>query len=139
MKKALLDTNIVLDFALAREKFLDNVVKILRLVADKKVVVFVSASSITDIYYILQKAEGALKALNFIKELAEIVEIAAVDKIVVQTALTYNLKDFEDAIQLATAQHSALDYIITRNEKDFMNHTTSVEVCSPEQFLNTMT
>jgi predicted nucleic acid-binding protein len=138
MKKALLDTNVVLDFALAREKFLDNVIKILLLVAEKKVTVYVSASSITDIYYILSKAESTAKALSFIRELVEITEIATVDKMVVQTALAYNFKDFEDAVQLATSQHSALDYLITRNEKDFLNHSTAIEVYSPEQFLNIM-
>lgn len=98
-----------------------------------------STSSITDIYDTLRKAESPIKALSFIQELGEIAEVATVDKMVVQTALTYNLKDFEDAIQSATTQHSALEYVITRNEKDFLNHSTTIEVHSPEQFLNTMT
>ena len=48
--QVLIDTNIILDVLLNREPFVQNAVKILK-IPESKVYKFVSASSITDIYY----------------------------------------------------------------------------------------
>ena len=38
----------------------------------------------------------------------------------VTNAIEMRLKDFEDAVQIQTAQRVGADFIITRNVKDFM-------------------
>jgi predicted nucleic acid-binding protein len=51
--KVLIDTNIVLDILLAREPFLESAMKIIQMVDNGKIQVYVTANSITDIIYIL--------------------------------------------------------------------------------------
>ena len=48
------------------------------------------------------------------------------------TAAKMNWKDFEDAIQSATAEKINAAYIITRNTKDFQD--SSVKALTPEEF-----
>ena len=50
--KFLIDTNIILDVLLKREPFYNDGVKVLNLAKEDSVNLYVSASAITDIYYI---------------------------------------------------------------------------------------
>ena len=62
MIKALLDTNIILDIALKRKKFYNDAAGIFKMIYEKKVQAFISATTINDIFYILQKESGKEKA-----------------------------------------------------------------------------
>ena len=55
MKRVLLDSNIVLDFAFGRTPFFADANQIIEQIIDNKIMAYVSASSITDIFYILNK------------------------------------------------------------------------------------
>lgn len=46
-------------------------------------------------------------------------EFADFSSVVLEMAVNMKWKDFEDAIQSATAEYVHADYIITRNIKDF--------------------
>lgn len=133
MKKVLLDTNIILDFALKREKYIANSRKILELAFKKVINAFITATTITDIYYIARKEKGRNDALDFIRSILSFLEVANVDKNVVITALELDFHDFEDAVQESAAQNTEIPAIITRNENDFKN--SSLRVFSPESFL----
>ena len=65
MRKILIDTNIVLDFALQRQKFGENAKSLILYIARNKIKSFITSSSITDIYYILRKAKGHIDAISF--------------------------------------------------------------------------
>ena len=60
---------------------------------------FLSASTVTDIYYILHKSKGHQETIDFLKNLFDFVEIAGVDKFVIMEALENEMTDFEDAVQ----------------------------------------
>ena len=53
--RIMFDTNIFLDVLLEREPFVEDSCKVLSLCEDHKIDGFVSASSITDIYYLVKK------------------------------------------------------------------------------------
>lgn len=53
--KILIDTNIVLDVLLKREPFYEEAAKVLKLAAKEYMQEYVSASAVTDIYYIAYK------------------------------------------------------------------------------------
>ena len=53
--KIMVDTNIIIDVLLEREPFVDDSYKLLSLCEEHKIDGFVSASSITDIYYLVRK------------------------------------------------------------------------------------
>ena len=81
---------------------------------------FVSASSITDIYYLVRKhthsTELAYKAVG---KLLEIVKVCSVTNNDVLMAFQKKAKDFEDCLMAVCAKSIHCDYIITRNKKDF--------------------
>jgi predicted nucleic acid-binding protein len=95
---------------------------------------FISATTITDIYYILRKSENHASALDFLQNFLQYADIAGVDKGIILNALNSGLFDFEDAVQIQCAVFNEISIIITRNKSDFK--TTEVNVFTPEEFLN---
>ena len=134
MKRVLIDTNIILDFALEREMFFEDADKILQLAFEKKIAAFITATTVTNIYYIARKEKGKNETLGFIKSILEFIDIADVNKSVILNALELGYRDFEDAIQDSSAQNIDISIIITRNEKDFMS--SKLNVNNPKTFLN---
>jgi predicted nucleic acid-binding protein len=133
MKKVLFDTNIILDIALKREPFFEDAFKLFELIDKGKITGNITASTVTDIYYISKKEKGHKSAIDFIKSLIEVVEVIGVDKDVILKALCSNIKDFEDAVQTSAAEMNEIGIIITRNEKDFAN--SELKIISPKKFL----
>jgi predicted nucleic acid-binding protein len=133
MNKNLFDTNIILDIALKRSPYYENAVKIFLKLDSKKIIGFVTASSITDIYYISKKQRGHEQAIAFILNLIEVLDILGVGKDIILIALKSGIKDFEDAIQACTAELNNIDIIITRNKDDFSR--SKVKAYTPEAFL----
>ncbi len=130
----LLDTNIILDFLLERKPFIEQSEKILQLSFDNKIKAYISATTITDIYYIIQKEIDKETAKNFISEVLKFIDIASVDKLVIEEALNSSLDDFEDAVQENTALHHNFNYIITRNIHDYK--TSKIKALTPSKFYN---
>jgi len=133
MTKVLFDSNIILDIALKRESFFEDAFKLFRLIDEKKIIGSITASTITDIYYISKREKGHTESMNFIKGLIEVVEVIGIDKDVIFKALTLGMQDFEDAIQTCAAELNEIEVIITRNIKDFTN--TSLKILTPREFL----
>ncbi len=131
--KVLLDTNIVLDYAFERNKFIEDAGELMKMAFEGKITAFISASSVTDIYYIVQKYKTKEKALEFIKKLILFIGIAGVDKIVIENAINSNFADFEDVVQNFSASNNSIEYIITRNVKDFKN--SELNVIEPKFFI----
>ena len=52
MRKVLFDTNIILDIALERKPFFDDALKLFELIDEGKITASITATTITDIYYI---------------------------------------------------------------------------------------
>lgn len=72
MKKVLLDTNIILDIALKREPHFADSAALFKNLVDKNIHAFITATTITDIYYISKKAKDHSTAIRFISHLLEI-------------------------------------------------------------------
>ena len=99
----------------------------------KQIEAYVSASTISDIYYIIRKIKGKELALEFIENLIDICCVAKVDNNVITMALNANFKDFEDAIQYSVAVIDRLDAIVTRNIKDF--NISQPTIITPDRFI----
>jgi predicted nucleic acid-binding protein len=67
--RVLLDTNVVLDVALARQPFYRAAARILNASDFDAIHLFVTASSATDLYYVLRKEKGREVGLRFIRRL----------------------------------------------------------------------
>jgi predicted nucleic acid-binding protein len=97
--KALIDTNVILDIALNRQPFCQETKIIFQYMEDEKILGHISASTVTDIFYLLRKQIGRQNATQYILELIEIVNILCVDKQTIINALLSGWTDFEDAVQ----------------------------------------
>ncbi len=117
--KVLIDTNIIVDVALDRDPFFTQSEQIVHLAELRQIEGYISASTFSDLYYVIRKTKGKDWTLQFLQRMATICQIATVDQAVVSMALATNFRDFEDAIQYSTAVMSQLDAIVTRNPQDF--------------------
>jgi len=133
MRRVLLDTNIILDIALKRFPHFEISSKIFELIDLKQIQAHITATTVTDIYYIAKKEKGNQLAIEFVINLIDIVEVIGVDKIVIQKALKSGFTDFEDAVQASAAAFNDIATIITRNKSDYSN--TDLTILSPEELL----
>lgn len=118
--KLMCDTNIFLDVLLEREPFVTDSDKILRLCEEHKIDGYISASCITDIFYLVRKFRHSNElAYQAIGKILEIVKICSVTNNDVLTAYQTKAKDFEDCLLATCAKSMQCDCIVTRNKKDF--------------------
>ena len=134
----LIDTNVVLDQLVKREPFCENAERI-RLLSEKGLITsYISASAVTDIYYIARKEIGdKIKAIDLLNDLLKTTNIAAVTETSIHEALNLKWDDFEDAVQYVAGQNVSADFIITRKANDFSG--SDINVISPEDFLKKIT
>jgi predicted nucleic acid-binding protein len=134
----LIDTNIILDIAFKRKPHYENAGKMLLYIETntEKIRAYLSATTITDIYYIVAKEQNKDTALHFIKDLLFILDIAGVDKTIIYAALQSSFKDFEDAIQNYSAINNGIQIIIIRNKNDFKDSVLTI--FTPIEFLNSI-
>ncbi len=132
--KIMVDTNIIIDVLLEREPFVDDSCKLLSLCEEHKIDGFVTASSITDIYYLVRKythsTELAYKAIG---KVLEIVKVCSVTNNEVLIAFQKKAKDFEDCLVAVCAESIHCDYIATRNIRDFEDF--NIPAISPTDLL----
>lgn len=132
--KLLIDTNIVLDVLLKREPFYQDAVKVMNMAQYDDVQEYISASAVTDIYYIAyRQIKDRTLILELIKRLLMVVSVAAVSEREIRNALKTGWKDFEDAVQYSVAFLNEMDGLITRNSKDY--EEADINIWSPEQVL----
>ena len=117
--KILIDTNIIIDYLADRLPFADHAEQVLQLCRSGKVEGLVTASAVTDIYYIVKKVAGREKTLEAIRTLCSVLDIADVGKADILGAMELDMPDYEDALAAQCAKRIKADYIVTRNIADF--------------------
>lgn len=137
--RVLIDTNVILDILQKREPFFTDSYRALRRALENDAECLISASAVTDIFYVLRKSLGsAQQAKEHIDQLAQVVSFADVQGMDIHTALMRAMPDFEDAVVDAVvdavAERSGASYILTRNIKDFTGSV--VPAILPADFLN---
>ena len=118
--KIMCDTNIIIDVLLEREPFVEDSCKVLSLCEEHKINGFISASSITDIYYLIIKYTHSTDlAYKAVVKVLEIVKVCSVTNNDILTTFQRRVKDCEDCLLATCAKSIRCDYIVTRNKKDF--------------------
>ena len=129
----LIDTCIIIDALQSREPFNKDAEAVFLSVANRRCVGFLTANSITDIYYLMHKAlhsaEETKKVLGVLFNLFEILDTCGID---CRKALTSDISDYEDAVMIEAAR-AEIDCIVTRNLKDYAG--APMPVYSPAQFV----
>ena len=130
----MIDSNVVLDMFLERAPFFSASVRAISLskTYENKVNHFISASSVTDIYYLAYKN---LRNHQVVRELFKIlfdfVKVVKVTDKDIHKAFAMNWRDFEDSVQYAVALHNNFDGIVTRNMQGFSD--SEVKIFTPEE------
>ena len=118
--KLFLDTNIVIDFLSGRKPFADDAIALFQLADNHEVELVVSDLTLVNTVYVLQRLhypiESVYEALNNIRPLISIVPIG---ESIIDMCLQRKSNDFEDEVQYFAAVNAEVDYIVTRNKKDF--------------------
>lgn len=134
MDKVFVDTHVVIDFLIDRQPYANHSSKIFDLAEKGKIEVYISALSVNNVHYVSRRILGNKKAKTIISELLQFIKIQSVGEDDIQKALTDNIKDFEDAIQHASAASiGGIKAIITRNTKDYKK--SRLAVLTPELYL----
>ena len=130
----MIDTNVILDVLLKRENFYASSRAVLSLCEKRQAQGFVSASAVTDIFYLTRKALGSLEdTYKVVGALLDVVNVLTVTNEDVITAFRQNAKDFEDCLLATCAKSNACDCIVTRNQKNFLPF--GMPLYSPEEIL----
>lgn len=132
--RILIDTNVILDILFKREPFFEASYGALKQAAANDSECLVSATAVTDIFYLLRKGLGdTVKVKESLERLLQFFIIADVLALDIQTALSDSMPDFEDAVVHAVAARNKADYILIRNTKDFAG--TAVPAITPQAFM----
>ena len=132
--KLLVDANILLDVLQAREPYLKDSSLIWKLCETGEVQGYASALTFANLIYIMRKQLDAKGIHDVLNKMQMIFHIAALSEAELKQASEMEWKDFEDAIQCATAERIGADFIITRNVKDFLQ-SRKVSELTPAEFL----
>jgi predicted nucleic acid-binding protein len=117
--RVLLDTDVVLDFLLARQPFGTAAQAIWHAHEEGQSTVHISATTPVSVYYIARKLVGTSDAQRLLNILLLALPICPIDSTVLTTAQQLGFSYFEDAVQLAAAQAAGLDALVTRNTADY--------------------
>lgn len=133
MKKVFLDTNVMLDSALAREEFGMEATAILSACEYKKIEGYLSFLSVANMAYTLKKGRTTESMKEILKDYTSYLTILPMDNDQLQQAYSIDAPDFEDVLQYECAKASGCETIVTSNTKHF-KFCNDIEVVSTVDF-----
>ncbi|KAF1079831.1 MAG: hypothetical protein GQF41_3948 [Candidatus Rifleibacterium amylolyticum] len=133
MIKACIDCNILLDWLLDREPFSSYSAKIIELIETKKILGLVSPLTLANTYYVISKELNKKIADEFIIDSLRIFSVPGISLKNIKEAVLNKFKDFEDDVHSSIAAENNVDFLITRNKKDFKDER--FKVLDAEEFL----
>ena len=134
MKTVFFDTNIMIDIIGRRQQFCAPSLQIMSLADRGMLRVCVSALSYATASYILSRNNKPMDVIRELAKFSKITVATPVDSEVIDSSLRSEFEDFEDAMQYFSAMRESVDYIVTRNKKDFK--AASVPVFEPQEFID---
>lgn len=136
MDNLFIDTDVAFDIISKREPHYVHSVQILQLAADGKVKLFISESSIANLFYLSFDIYKIKDAVIRLSDFIEACDLLVTGKRNILGSLRSQFKDKEDALQYYTALNANLKYFITRNIKDYKYGDGEISVFTPVRFLN---
>ena len=131
--RALIDTNVLIDYISEREPFFEVAYQIVTAAEQMSFEGCIAAHSVPDIFYILRKSIPDDERREALRRFCEIFEVVGIDKRKLLDALAdESFTDFEDCLQSLCAADFHADYIVTRNPKDFAR--SDIPAITPEEF-----
>ena len=129
----LIDTNVLVDFALDREDFAPVAEELLNRIEQTSTKAFVAWHTIATFYFLVTRETDRATARAFVVRLMSFLTVVTTGHAELDYALSLPMRDFEDAMQVAAAQVADVQYIVTRDIRDFTN--SPIPAITPEQAL----
>lgn len=117
--KIFIDTNVIMDVLVKREPFYEQSEKVWALAAEGLLEEYISAISVNNLFYILQKLTSRVKAFEFVEKVLHDFRIVPLTRNILFQTKQFTDNDFEDSIQYFSALHEGCESLITRNKNDF--------------------
>jgi predicted nucleic acid-binding protein len=118
-RSVLFDLDVILDVLQRREPFYDMSARALAAAETGLVESWVAAHSLTTLFYLLARYQSAEQARVALTGLLSFLSVAPLDQAVIEQALNLPYSDFEDAVQMMAAVRSGVQYLVTRNVRDY--------------------
>jgi predicted nucleic acid-binding protein len=131
--KAVLDTNIVLDVLLDRHPFSGPAAKIFGWAERSEFSGLLCATTVTTVHYLLSQAFSSRETRQLLSKLLSLFGVAAVNRHVIERALSSSIRDFKDAVLSEAGELAGAECIITRNARDFRK--SPLRILDPAEFL----
>ena len=132
--RALFDTCVAVDVLQRREPFWKDAYAAFIAVANRRAQGFLTAKSLTDIYYLTHRqTHDNAQTRNILSSLLVVFDLLDTTAFDCRKALLANTGDYEDAVMIETALRSGMDCIVTRNERDYRQ--SPLPVYAPSEFL----
>ncbi|MDR1192562.1 MAG: PIN domain-containing protein [Peptococcaceae bacterium] len=132
--KLLIDTNVILDALMAREPWAASAQALLITVAEEKAEGCITASSFTDLHYLLRKhLRDNEQTRQLLLGLLASVNVLDVNGTDCEKAFELPMRDYEDALLAYRGKRHKADHIVTRDRKHFDG--SPVKVISPDEIL----
>ena len=132
--RVLVDTCVIIDALQSRVPFAEAAQKLFIYSANKQFEGYITAKSVTDIYYLTHRLTHSdaetRKILSKLFTLFHLLDTTSLD---CRKAISSEIGDYEDAIMMETAIRSEMDCIVTRNVKDYAK--SSVKVFEPSALI----
>ncbi|MCD6294982.1 MAG: PIN domain-containing protein [Deltaproteobacteria bacterium] len=124
----------ILDVPLDRVPFSEHAADLMPKVERSEINGLLCATTVTIIHYLLSKFLDKEEAIKSINSLMALLEVASVNRLVIENALKAKFTDFEDSVLHESARHAGVEYIVTRNIKDFKK--SKIPAFTPTEFLS---
>ena len=132
--RVLIDTCIIIDALQSRVPFAEAAQKIFLSSANKKFEGYITAKSVTDIYYLTHRlTHSDMETRKILSKLFMLFHLLDTTSLDCRKAISSEMNEYEDAIMVETAVRSGMDCIVTRNIKDYTK--AAVNVLDPLAFL----
>lgn len=129
----LLDTDVLVDPALDRSPYADPAGALLDALEQRPGSAYLAWHAISNFYYLVAPRRGHHDARAFLMDLTRFADVAPTTTESLRYATRLEMKDFEDAMQIAAAAACAADVIATRNLRDYVNWP--IRAATPESLL----
>ncbi len=133
MNSLFIDSDILIDLLAKRENYLDASA-LMTIIAEKKAAAFTTPIVLANVDYVITKYSTRAKSRKAIGALRKRLSVLTIDEKVVDAALESEFLDFEDALQYYAAEKQRVDFIITRNKKDYSKG--SLRVVTAQEYMN---
>ena len=130
----LLDTDVLIDLALDRAPYAEAAAGLIDTLEQKPGSAFVAWHSLSNFFYMVAPTRGKHQTKDFLLDLTRFVLVAPTTTESLLLAGRLDLKDFEDAMQVAAAVACQAGVIATRNLRDYRR--SPIRAAEPQAVLS---